>query len=183
MKLYKDAPMTGPRCAVANPQGTLAIRVSRQKLYGMIAVGAVFTSIGVWQLVELGADNYGTGNWVGLIFFGALLAAFLGTLLFGHRAPLTLSPEGIRDARVLQTVIPWTDVAGVTTFSPTRHTTCLKLHVPSEVLNTHLKRRFRGKRDYILLQAHSMEPTVDELTEVIERYARNFNPNYQGVSQ
>jgi len=183
LKLHKDAPMTDLRCAVVNPQGTLAIRVSRQKLYGLLAVSTAFTSIGVWQLVELGVDSYGTRNWIGLILFGACLVVFLGTLLFGHRAPVTLSPEGIRDARTMQTVIPWTDVVGVTTFAPTRHTTCLKLHMPSEVLNTHLKRRYRSKRDYILLQAHSMEPTVDELIEVIERYARNFNPNYQGVSR
>ncbi len=182
LKLYEDAPMTGLRCAVVNPQGTLAIRESRQKLYGLIAVSAVFTSMGVWQLVELGADNYGTRDWVGLIGFGAGLVVFLAKLLFGHRAPLTLSPEGIRDARTMQTVIPWTDVVGVSTHSITRHATYLKLHVSSEVLDTHPKRRLRSKRDYILVRVDTLEPTLDDLIESIERYARNFNPNYQGVS-
>ena len=61
-----------------------------------------------------------SAGWTGILFFGFCAAVAIWRLL-GQRGPVvTLSPQGLRDARVAAETIPWNAIRGISTWQMQR---------------------------------------------------------------
>lgn len=99
---------------------TVEFHGSRGKLAGLVALGLGMTALSLW--IVLGgltpAGSLGElAGYAGVIFFGAATLLGCYRLATANRVVLTLSPEGIRDIRVADAVIPWAAVRSLSTWS------------------------------------------------------------------
>lgn len=99
---------------------TLEFRGSRAKLAWLILLGIGMTALSLW-IVMAGIAPAGTigqlAGYIGAPFFGAATVIAIYRLFTAARVVLTIAPQGIRDIRVADAFIPWTSIAGLSTWS------------------------------------------------------------------
>lgn len=99
--------------------GDLKIGYSFNRSLFLLAVSMAMTGLSALcglQLVPSGAIAQAFGL-VGLGFFGFCTLMIARRFVFGGRAVVTITPEGIRDRRVAAEIIPWTDIRGIATWT------------------------------------------------------------------
>ena len=93
---------------------TVEIKGSPAKLFGLLILGIGLTA--ACGAIVLGYIPVAPGSirqflaWVGLIFFGLILILIVYRLLNAKDVIVTITPEGIRDTRVAERIIPWSAV-------------------------------------------------------------------------
>lgn len=187
MKVYENAPVIGIRCAQIDPTVELKIRRDLKKITSAILVSAVFASGSVWVLSDQGWETASLEAWLGLILFGGAAIGYTIFALLGRRDPLVLSPRGLCDYRISNTVVPWSEVTGVNQSTLGRFNRVVAVTVKKEAM-ANFKAHLFGRRlsrisakmglKTIYIQG-DLEPSIEELVEIISQYARNYNPDFE----
>ncbi len=128
---------------------TLQIAGSPGKLIGLVAIGVVMTaaSVAVAIVPEMGAGLVGTVvGWVGAVFFGLCTIVALGRLLRAREPVLTISPQGIRDTRIAEDVIPWTAITKISTWGAFNQKAMVLAVDPATEAKLHLTAMARSTR-------------------------------------
>ncbi len=187
MKVYENAPVIGIRCAQIDPTVELKIRRDVNKHLAIILGSLFFSAGGLFQLLGEGEKSGSVLTWLGLIMFGGGAIGFSVNILFRRRAPLVLSTKGLRDYRVSKNIIPWANIqrVGWTTLGQLNRVVFIKV-TPETIASLEVHRLGRwlnrlsakmgGKTIYI---QGNLEPSIEELVEIISQYARNYNPDFE----
>jgi hypothetical protein len=94
----------------------MEVKGSPMKLIGLFAAGVLMTGISAALAFRwIPSRNSVVVGWFGLFFFGLCTAILLWRLLTVGRTVVTITPHGIKDARLSADVVPWRGIQGVST--------------------------------------------------------------------
>jgi hypothetical protein len=160
---------------------TLEIQGSPAKLAGLLFLGILMTAASAF--VALGGiappgSYIEFIGWVGVLFFGAMLALIVYRVFNARDVYVTITDEGILDKRVAARIIPWSAVRKVSVWEHQRQKVIV-LDVPPEVEGsiemTRMARFTRGPNksygaDGLCITAAGLKISHDKLlSEVMAR--------------
>lgn len=167
---------------MTNAAQTMEIQGSPAKLIGLFILGIALTA--ACAAIVLGYIPVTPGSlrqflaWTGLIFFALILVLIAYRLLTVKDAVVTITPQGIRDTRVAERIIPWSAVQKVSTWEM-QGQKVIVLQVPPEVEGsiqmTRMARFSRGPNrslgaDGLSITAAGLKISHDQLlSEVMAR--------------
>lgn len=94
----------------------MEIKGSPMKLVGLFAAGVLMTTASAALAFRwLPSGNSVVVGWFGLLFFGLCTVILLWRLLTAGRTVVTITREGIKDARLSGNVVPWRGIQGLST--------------------------------------------------------------------
>jgi hypothetical protein len=163
---------------VSNPMSqtvqTLEIQGSPAKLAGLLFLGILMTAASAFVALG-GIARPGSYiefiGWVGVAFFGAILALIVYRFFNAKEVLVTITDEGILDKRVAARTIPWAAVRKVSVWEHQRQKVIV-LDVPPEVEGsiemTRMARFTRGPNkslgaDGLCITAAGLKISHDEL--------------------
>lgn len=174
------------------PYRNITINRSTTKILGYLMINTASFFIGV-SLIRSGAFERDGQigfilGWLGLFLFGGLGVLSLFMLLFGHRTPLKLSPEGFWYNLGFKKEIRWNEVSRLSVGSVGAHlsrTRFLRLELtedalrflndtPGGRLRLKLDRLFRSKSLYV--NASGLDTSFPELERLFRLYLAEHNP-------
>jgi hypothetical protein len=169
-------------------QGHTVIQRSDSKLFGLAAISAVFVAIGVWMIQGGAVEHRGEApvfwGWLCTVFFGLCLLVCIHRLIFGHRQPVELSPQGFWDKRALTQEVPWSAVSRISVWSH-RGTSLLRVQFLDEAMQ-HTKlspigwaTRWLNKPiglDGVYLSSGDLDISFSELRILFQKYLLDYNP-------
>jgi len=94
---------------VSPPTQIIEIRRSREKLFGAIILTLPLVAAGVWALTEPAPLSVRLGAG----FFSICVLVFWHQLANAEKVIIRITPVGLYDARVLDEVLPWTSITGI----------------------------------------------------------------------
>lgn len=101
--------------------GTIEIAQSASKMLVLVLAGVAMTAASAFLAFGPVAQDAGSFmvfiGWIGMVLFGACLVLILWRGLTSKGPTLTISPRGLRDARVSRDFIPWAAIHRLSTWS------------------------------------------------------------------
>jgi hypothetical protein len=94
---------------------TIMIENSPTKMLRLVAGGVVLVVVSLFLTIPDGIVTKLIG-WFGIIFFGLCTIVTLWRLFTTRGAVVTISPDGIRDVRIAEDMIPWGAVKKISTW-------------------------------------------------------------------
>jgi len=168
------------------PRGVVEFEYSSGKLIRLTALGILITAASVFVALSAGPDLTGKFfGYFGILFFGAATVKSLWLFFRSSGPVVTISPEGIRDARIAAQRIPWTAVARISTWSYASQKAVVLDLKPgaTEQLNltllarwTRIPNRLFGVNGFAIVAA-GIETDYQTLLQTCVAYARAYNPH------
>ena len=167
---------------------TLVIESSPARLGGYVALGLAMTVLAMFVAFVPGiGDPLGklVGGYFGTVFFGVCTCVLVSRLLKSPRPVITISPEGICDARVAAAVIPWSAVTRISTWSYSGRRAvvlAIKPGIEPQLGLTRIARWTRGPNralgaDGLCITAAGLKIGDDTLLKLCQDYARQARGN------
>jgi hypothetical protein len=94
----------------------IEIRLSPWRMIGVITVGVAFVLLSLFITPAHGIIGQMIGGF-GIVFFGFIVLVAAWRLLALRGPIVSISPVGIRDVRVTGTVVPWSAIRNISTWS------------------------------------------------------------------
>jgi hypothetical protein len=96
----------------------LAVEGYRPELVFLTAIAVAVVAGGVGLAMALPLfDPVALVSWAVILFFGACAIGGVRSLLISRKVVLTMTPEGLRDLRISDQVIPWNEIQAISTWS------------------------------------------------------------------
>jgi hypothetical protein len=94
----------------------MEVKGSPMKLIGLFAVGVLLTGTSAALAFRwIPSRNSVVVGWFGLLFFGLCTTILLWRLLTAGRTVVTITSQGIKDARLSGDVVPWRGIQSLST--------------------------------------------------------------------
>jgi hypothetical protein len=161
------------------PDETIIIESSPAKLLLLVGMGVLMTAVSAAVIVlpDAGLIQQGVG-YLGVGFFGLCTGVILWRLLGASGPVITISPQGIWDKRVAADPIPWSAVAGISTWEFRRQKVMVLAMKPGAEERLDLTRMVRWTRganralgaDGLCITAAGTKVDHDELVQICQGY-------------
>jgi len=160
---------------------TLVVESSPAKLVLLVGLGVLMTTAAMTVALLPGISPFHKAiAYFGTVFSGLCTCLLLWRLLTARGPVITISPEGIRDTRIVATLIPWSAIRGISTWEYRRQKVMVLAMKPGTEDGLALTRRARWTRsanralgaDGLCVTASGLKIDYDTLLRTTLGYAR-----------
>jgi hypothetical protein len=168
---------------------TLEIQGSPAKLVGLLFLGVLMTAASAYAALG-GIARPGSYiefiAWVGVVFFGAILALIVYRMFNAKDVLVTITPEGILDKRVAARIIPWAAVRKVSVWELQRQKVIVLDVAPEVEGSIQMSRMARFTRgpnkslgaDGLCVTAAGLKISHDKLLEAVLAHVDAADPGH-----
>ncbi|NVD39187.1 hypothetical protein HT585_10000 [Ensifer sp. HO-A22] len=166
---------------------TVEVKKSWPQLIGILALAAVLSAVSVYVVLNWSAET-GSGRMLLAGYLGSIVwtAAFLGVLILYvpmRRNVIVLSPQGLSDARLAPSMIPWSAITGLNPIEYHKQKMIVLTLDPNAIGGLHKKIGAKSRRSGmfgapkgLIVISRGLAITFAELQSLVLAYHRDHGP-------